>query len=86
MTSLATLASVLEGLNLEQAAARVAQPDAELLAANLARIDHAQALMREFSARGVPSLIAEVGAKRWMVDPGAAYYSPGALVSQLETV
>ncbi len=85
VTSLATLASLLEGLNLEQAAARVAQPDAELLAANLARIGHAQALMREFSARGVPSLIAEVGAKRWMVDPGAAFYSPRALVSQLET-
>ena len=85
VTSLAMLASLLEALGLDRAAARVAQPDAELLAANLVRIGHAQALMREFSARGVPTLIAEVGAKRWKVDPGAAYSSPRALVSQLET-
>ena len=83
VTSLATLAGLLAGLGLEQAAARVVQPDTALLGANGARIDQAKALMREFSARGVPTLVAEVGAKRWMVDPGAAYSNPGALISQL---
>lgn len=84
VTALATLATLLKGLGLAQAAARVAQPDADLLAANAARIDQAKALMREFSARGVPTLIAEAGAKRWMVNPGVAYSNPGALISQLE--
>ena len=50
-----------------------------------ARIDQAKALMREFSARGVPTLIAEAGAKRWILDPAAAYSNPRALISQLET-
>lgn len=85
VTTLATLATLLKGLGLEQAAARVAQPDAALLAANAARIDQAKALMREFSARGVPTLIAEAGAKRWIVNSGVAYSNPGALISQLET-
>ncbi|MDM0071678.1 DsbA family protein [Variovorax sp. J31P207] len=84
VTALAALASLLKGLGLAQAAARVAQPDADLLAANAARIDQAKALMREFSARGVPTLVAEVGTKRWLLDPGAAGSSRAALISQLE--
>ena len=85
VTSMATLASLLNDLGLELAAARLEQPDAELLAFNGTRIGRAQALMREFSARGVPTLIAEVGAKRWVIDPGAVYSNPRALVNQLET-
>jgi putative protein-disulfide isomerase len=84
VTLLATLANLLEGLGLEQSAARLARPDAELLAANRARVDRAKALMREFAARGVPTLVAEVGAKRWLVDAGAACSSRAALISQLE--
>lgn len=83
-TSPATLAGLLEALDLKAAAARVAHPDAELVAANSARMDRAQALMREFGARGVPTLIAESGAKRWMLDLTASYSIPHALASQLE--
>jgi len=39
---------------------------------------------REFGARGVPTLIAECGAKRWMLNAAAAYSNPQALISQLE--
>ncbi|MEO6974204.1 MAG: DsbA family protein [Rhodoferax sp.] len=85
VTSLAALASLLEGLGFEQAAVRIAHPDADLQSANRVRIDRAQALMREFSVGGVPTLIAEVGAKRWMVEPGTAYSDPHSLASQLAT-
>lgn len=40
--------------------------------------------MQEFGARGVPTLIAECGAKRWMLNAAAAYSNPQALISQLE--
>ena len=83
VTSLTTLAGLLEALGLEQAAARLAHPDADLLGANRERMGRAQALMREFGARGVPTLIVESGAKRWMLDHAAAYSNPAALISQL---
>ncbi|MGJ7495256.1 DsbA family protein [Variovorax sp. RT4R15] len=84
VTSLAALADLLGALGLEEAAAKVAHPDADLLGANRARTGRAQALMREFGARGVPTLIAESGAKRWVVDHAAIYSNPQALISQLE--
>lgn len=85
VTSLTTLAGLLDALDLKEAATMVAHPDADLLAANRARISRAQALMQEFGARGVPTLIAESGAKRWMVNPSAAYSNTHALISQLES-
>jgi len=84
VTSLATLAGLLQGLGLEQAAAMLAHPDTDLLAANQARTGRAQALMREFGARGVPTLVAESGAKRWVVNHANFYSNPAALVSELE--
>jgi putative protein-disulfide isomerase len=86
VSSLAALADVLEALGLGEAAARVAQPDADLLGANRARMARAQALMREFGARGVPTLIFQSGAKRRVLDHAAAYSNPQALLSQLEAV
>lgn len=83
VTSWVTLARLLDGLGLPEAAARVAQPDADLLKAQAQRIGQAQALMREVGARGVPTLIAEAGAKRWLVDASAAYANPHALAAQL---
>jgi putative protein-disulfide isomerase len=83
-TSLETLAGLLRGLGLEQAAARVAQSDEDLFAANQARMDRAQALMREFGAQGVPTLVAESGAKRWVVNHSAFYSNPRALASEFE--
>lgn len=84
VTSLTALADLLEALGLKEAAARVAQPDADLLGTNRARVDRAQALMREFGTRGVPTLIVESGAKRWVLDHAAAYSNPQALLRQLE--
>lgn len=83
-TSLETLAGVLRGLGLAQAAAMVAQPDEDLLVANRARMDRGQALMREFGARGVPTLVAESGAKRWVVNHADFYSNPGALAGALQ--
>jgi putative protein-disulfide isomerase len=85
VTSLETLAGLLHGLGLKQAATRVAQPDEALLAANRARTGRAQALMREFGAQGVPTLMAESGTKRWIVNHAASYANPRALISELET-
>ena len=84
VTSTTTLAELLDRLGLAQPAARLANPDAELLAADRARAARGQALMREFGARGVPTLIAESGAKRWQVDAGAGYADPRALIRQLQ--
>jgi putative protein-disulfide isomerase len=84
VVSLTALAGLLEALGLEAAADKVARPDADLLAANRARVGRAQALMREFGARGVPTLIVESGAKRLVLDHAAAYANPQALLRQLE--
>lgn len=84
VSSPATLADVLQRLGLEQAAKMLMQPDEALLAANRARTDRAQALMREFGARGVPTLVAESGARRWVVNHAAFYSNPRALLNELE--
>lgn len=83
-TSLATLAGILQGLGLEQAAAMVDKPDEDLLSANRARMDRAQALMREFGAHGVPTLVAESGAQRWVLNNADFYANPSALAGELE--
>ncbi|WAH65039.1 DsbA family protein [Xanthomonas hortorum] len=82
--SLAALADLLKALGLDDAAAKVAYPDAELIGANQARVNRAQALMREFGSRGVPTLIVESGSKRRVLDHAAAYSNPHALINQLE--
>lgn len=82
--SLAALADLLRALGLDDAAAKLSHPDAELLGANQARVSRAQALMREFGARGVPTLIVGSGAKRQLLDHAAAYSNPRALIHQLE--
>lgn len=84
VVSLTALADLLEDLGLKDASARLAQRDADLLDANRARIGRAQALIREFGARGVPTLIAESGAKRWVLDHAAAYSDPPALLRQMD--
>jgi putative protein-disulfide isomerase len=84
VTSSATLAGLLRALELEEAAVMMAHPDAALLSANRARIDRARTLMREFGARGVPTLIAESGARRWWVDHAAAFSNPQALIDRLK--
>ena len=70
-----TLASILASLSLDQAASMLLHRDALLDAANQHRIDRALALMAQFHARGVPTLIAESPARRWLLDSRAAYSS-----------
>jgi putative protein-disulfide isomerase len=82
--SLAALADLLETLGLDEAAARAAHPDADLLGASRARMVRAQALMQEVGARGVPTLIVQSGATRRVLDHAAAYANPQALLRQLE--
>lgn len=84
VTSLATLAAVLAALQLKEAAARIVQLDEDLLDANRTRIERAQVLMREFDARGVPTLVAESGTKRWLLNHAAGYSNPRALIDQFE--
>ena len=84
VTSMTTLVDLLDALGLKEAAAKLEHPDADLLGANRARVGRAQALMREFGARGVPTLIVGSGAKRRVLDHAAAYSNPQALISQLE--
>jgi putative protein-disulfide isomerase len=84
VTSLAVLAGVLGSLGFEEAATKLANPDAALLDANRARVGRAQALMREQGARGVPALVVESGGKRRMLDLAASYANPRALIGQLE--
>lgn len=83
VTSLATLAAILGALDLKEAAALLANPDADLLSSNSARVGRARALMREIGVRGVPTLIIECGAKRQVLNRTAAYSNPHALISQL---
>ncbi|WP_115563297.1 DsbA family protein [Xanthomonas arboricola] len=84
VTTTAGLVRLLEDLHLADAATRLAQADAELLAVDRMRIEGAQALMREFGVQGVPTFIAESGGKRWQIDAHAAYTDPGAFVRQLQ--
>ncbi len=54
-----------------------------LLEANGARIDRAQTTLQTFSARGVPTLIADSGKRRWKLDTSEIYANPQALINQL---
>ena len=57
ITALPTLAAILQGLGLTAAAARLAAPNADLLATNRTRTAKAQADLRAFAAQGVPTLV-----------------------------
>lgn len=59
VTSLIVLAELLESLGLGDAVAMIAHQKAGLLESQQTRITRAQAMLREFGARGVPRLIAE---------------------------
>lgn len=83
ITDAQTLAAILNALGLEPAAAMLANPAADLLDANLARIKRAHELMREFSVHGVPTFIAESGTRRWTLNTGLVYANPQALISEL---
>ena len=56
ITKLQTLVTIFKELGLEDATSLIESPNTDLLKANRARTARAQTLMREFSARGVPTL------------------------------
>lgn len=80
------LASVLGSLGLDEAAARLAPPAADLAAANRSRVKRAGELMRALGARGVPVFVADQGGERRMLHASAIYSNPQALIGQLEAV
>lgn len=82
VTSLPVLVTILESLGLNEAAALLAQPGIRLLDANRARVERAQALMREVGARGVPTLIVESGRQRSILPITAGRATPPAAASQ----
>jgi putative protein-disulfide isomerase len=79
----AVIADVLAELNLNEAAARFAAPDEELLSANRARIAEGQAEMSRFGARGVPTLIAGQGQNSRVVNSSALYGDVDTLIAGL---
>ncbi|NMG66682.1 DsbA family protein [Azoarcus indigens] len=83
ITSLETLMAVLKTLGLDEAARRLAQPDAELLAANRVRVAEAQALLQQFGAHGVPTFILEQNGQRQLLPSSAVFSNPQAFAEQL---
>ena len=82
VTLLDTLRGVLRTLGLEQAATLLEKPDATLLEATRRRMAHAQTLLAEFGARGVPTLILDQGGDRKLLDASSMYSNPQAFVDQ----
>jgi putative protein-disulfide isomerase len=83
ITDLRTLVDVLKQLDLSDAAAQLERRPSTLLAANRARTTRASAWMRELGARGVPTFILGSGPARTLLNAGAIYANPGALLEQL---
>jgi putative protein-disulfide isomerase len=86
VTSLQVLVTALRTLDLQSAATLLSCADGNLVDANRARVGRARALMQEFGARGVPTMIVEAGAKRRVMDHAAAYSNSDALIGQMEAI
>lgn len=84
VTSPASLAGILERLSLDEAVAMIANPNASLQQANRNRIARAQALLQEFGARGVPTLILESDSGLSRIDTQTVFANPGALTDQVQ--
>jgi len=77
--------SLLRDLGLGAAADRLAAGDAELLAANAARIQKAQGLMQTFGAQGVPTLVVTDDNGSRLLRGNALYVSFDSLLSHIAT-
>lgn len=86
ITQFQTLVTILTSLKLDTAAAMVESRDEDLLRATQDRIQRAHTLMQDFSARGVPTFIAAIGTKHWMLNTSDVYSNPEALMDQLTVV
>ncbi|MEO8121306.1 MAG: DsbA family protein [Rhodoferax sp.] len=81
--NVAVVEKLLRDLGLTAAADSLATADAELLAANSARIEKAQGLMQTFGAQGVPAIvITDVKGSR-LLRGNALYGSFDSLISQI---
>jgi putative protein-disulfide isomerase len=76
--------TLLRDLGLAVAADRFAASDAELLAANSARIQKARGLMQTFGAQGVPALMVTDGRGSRLLSGNALYGNFENLLSQIE--
>ena len=77
------VAKLLRDLGLAVAADRLVAGDAELLAANTARIQKARGLMQTFGAQGVPALVVTDGQGSRMLSGNALYGNFEDLLSQV---
>ncbi len=85
ITDLAVLADILGQLGLEEAATRVAAPDAALIALTRSRTATGSALLRSVHANGVPTLVLEnPDGSRSLVPSAALYANPETLVTRLK--
>ena len=69
ITDLPVVTSLLAEIACDAAAERLSQADAELTAANHARIQHSQQLLRSYAITGVPQLIVTDHAGSRLADP-----------------
>lgn len=83
VTSPRVLADLLHSLGLTEAATLVRQPNDDIAAVNQARITRAQSLMREFGARGVPTLVLESGRTRSLLVANTVFSDPHDLINQV---
>lgn len=83
ITDLTALSDLLRALSLDAAAARIAAPDADLIAINKARTVAAMGTMINVGARGVPTLIAGNGDNRQLVSSRAVFASANALIEEV---
>ncbi|WP_106751801.1 DsbA family protein [Pannonibacter carbonis] len=85
ITSLGVLADTLATLGLEDAARRVAAPDAALIAMTQSRAATGSAMLRSVFANGVPTLALDnPDGSRSLVPSAALYANPETLVSRLK--
>ncbi len=82
VTALPVLSEILRAVGLEAPAARLASPDAELLASTRSRVEQAQAEMQRFAVDGVPCLIVDNGRTSRLVKGSALYGRLDLLIAQ----
>ena len=83
VTRLEKLATILEGLGLRQAAARLTRPDAPLRDAHRDRMAEAHSILRQFGAQGVPTFIVQRDGGRQLLHSSVLFPDPQAFVDQL---
>jgi putative protein-disulfide isomerase len=83
-TDMSVLSDVLRAMNLPDVVARLATPDAALIAAYRAGLEAARAEMRRFGANGVPALIIGTGNDRRLMQASALVGSLDVLVEGLK--